>query len=81
MSPDNRPGFYYVSVHDEGRNRRTIVRGPWRDDHRGAIDAVEAVRRESEQIDPRATWYAFGTCRSDTDLGPGVLGGPIEVVP
>jgi hypothetical protein len=24
-------------------------------------------------IDPRAHWYAFGTCRSDADLGPGYL--------
>lgn len=75
MTPDTRPGFYYVSVIDGPR--RAIVRGPWVDDHRGALRAVEAVRREAERFDDRAIWYAFGTCRSDTHLGPGALGGPV----
>lgn len=75
QSPDPRPGFYYVSVIDGAR--RAAVRGPWINDHRGAMAAVDAVRREAERFDDRAVWYAFGTCRSETDLGPGALGGAV----
>lgn len=75
QEPDPRPGFYYVSVIDGAR--RAILRGPWVDNHRGALDAVDSVRREADRVDPRAVWYAFGTLRSVRHLGPGALGGPV----
>lgn len=77
QAPDTRPGFYYVSVMDGPR--RGLLRGPWIDDHAGALAAVDVVRAEAERVDPRAAFYAFGTARSETDRGPGVLGGPIPV--
>jgi len=80
MSPDTKPGFYYVSVIDESSGRRALVRGPWVNNHRRALAAVDAVRSEADRHDPRAVWYAFGTCRSDADLGPGALGGPVVVL-
>lgn len=71
QQPDPRAGFYYVSVIDGGRSAR--VRGPFVNDHAGALAAVDAARAELEALDPRAIWYAFGTCRSETNLGPGYL--------
>lgn len=75
QAPDPRPGFYYVSVMDGPR--RALVRGPWTN-HADALAAVETVRAEAEKADPRAVWYAFGTARCETDVGPGVLGGPLQ---
>lgn len=75
QTPDTRPGFYYVSVVDGPR--RGLLRGPWVDDHAGALAAVDRVRREAELVDPRAVFYAFGTARAEVDRGPGVLGGAI----
>lgn len=76
-TPDPRPGFYYVSAIDGAR--RALVRGPWVDDHAGALAAVDACRRAAADRDGRTWFYAFGTCRSETDLGAGWLGGPIDV--
>lgn len=72
QAPDPRPGFYYVSVIDGPR--RALLRGPWVDDHAGALAAVDRVRRQAELVDARAVFYAFGTARTDVDRGPGVLG-------
>jgi len=67
---DPRPGFYYVSAIDGPR--RSMVRGPF-PTHAEALERVEATRRLVEERDPRAHWYAWGTARSETDLGKGVL--------
>lgn len=69
-NPDARPGFYYVSAIDGAR--RSLVRGPFRT-HAEALGAVEPTKRLVEERDPRAHWYAWGTARSEADLGPGVL--------
>lgn len=75
---DPRPGFYYVSCQrDDGRSAR--IRGPYAT-HAAALDAVRAVKDVAQDVDSRAHWYAWGTCRSETDLGPGALG-PAEVDP
>lgn len=71
QSPDTKPGYYYVSAIDGARS--ALVRGPFRDDHAGALASVDSARERMIAIDPRAHWYAFGTCRSDADLGPGYL--------
>ena len=69
-TPDPRPGFYYVSAIDGPRAAR--VQGPFQT-HAEALARVDAARSRAEKLDPRACWYAFGTCRSETDLGPGWL--------
>lgn len=67
---DVRPGFYYVTALDDARH--ALLRGPftW---HYQAIAAADRARMEAEDHDPRAYGYSFGTCRSDVDLGPGIL--------
>lgn len=67
---DPRPGFYYVSALDGAR--KAFARGPF-PTHREALDAVEATKAAVEARDPRAVWYAWGTARSETDAGPGIL--------
>lgn len=71
QQPDPRPGFYYVSV-VRGSDCR-LLRGPFVNDHAGALAAVEAAKAEACRLDPRAHWYAFGTCRLDKNAGPGIL--------
>ncbi len=71
QQPDTRPGFYYVTAIDGARYARLL--GPFAN-HAGALAAVDAVRIEAEQRDPWASFWAFGTCRADDDLGLGVLG-------
>lgn len=67
---DPRPGFYYVTAVDGGRSARAA--GPYRT-HAAALDDVYRVKEEIERTDPRAAFYAWGTMRSETDLGPGFL--------
>ena len=71
QTPDTKPGPYYVTVADGGRVGRLV--GPFIDDHAGALALVDAARRKAEDLDPRAVFYAFGTCRVDAPQGPGVL--------
>lgn len=68
---DRRPGFYYVSIKRENGEAR-FLRGPFTL-HKDALDALPAAREAAERVDPRACWYAFGTARSATDAGPGIL--------
>jgi hypothetical protein len=60
---DAAPGNYYVTVRDG--ERYALLLGPFTNDHQRALDAVEEVRRVAEELDPRASWYAFGTARVD----------------
>jgi hypothetical protein len=78
QAPDPRPGFYYVTVRrsnsnsgSDGEHRR--LRGPFRNDHVAALAAVDEARQRAYEYDPRAHWYAYGTARSDDDLGPGLF--------
>jgi hypothetical protein len=71
QQPDPRPGFYYVSVADGPRTAR--LRGPFVDNHAGALAAVEAARATLQDLDPRAAFFAFGTCRCESNHGPGYL--------
>lgn len=70
--PDNKPGFYYVSVCRGGADWRPL-RGPFVNDHAAALAAVDAARYRAYDLDPRGAFYSFGTVRSDVDLGPGIL--------
>lgn len=59
--PDTRPGPYYVSAHYDGRT--VLLAGPYLT-HADALSAVDAVRARAAKADPRACWYAYGTCRA-----------------
>lgn len=68
--PDTKPGNYYVSVIDGPRS--ALLLGPFENDHAAALAMVDKVRAKAEEVDPRASWYAFGTCRMDASR-PGRL--------
>lgn len=72
MCVDSRPGLYYVTVRRQSDDYR-LLRGPFLNDHAGALAAVPEARERACALDPRAHWYAFGTCRSDDFLGVGIL--------
>ena len=65
-SSEGEPGGYYVSVFDkDGNDRRGrvgLLAGPFLT-HAEALGLVDRTRNEAEKVDPRACWYAFGTCR------------------
>lgn len=64
QAPDTAPGAYYVSVmRDRGDYR--LLAGPFIDDHAAALAKVDQVRGIAEDLDPKACWYSFGTCRLD----------------
>lgn len=72
QQPDTKPGYYYVSViRDNGDTR--LLAGPYPNNHAAALADVERAKHIAQDIDQKAVWYAFGTCRSDDDLGPGIL--------
>lgn len=72
QQPDTKPGFYYVSVvRDRGDYR--LLRGPFENDHAGALAAVREATNKAIELDPKAHWYSFGTCRLDENAGPGIL--------
>lgn len=58
---DTTPGEYYVTVID-GTRWATLL-GPFTNDHQAALDMVDAVREKAIELDPKAHFYAFGTCR------------------
>lgn len=67
---DTRPGFYYVSVID-GQSRG-LLSGPY-STHSEALADVTPAKVVTQMLDPRADFYAFGTCRFEVDAGPGAL--------
>lgn len=74
QDPDPRPGYYYVSVRRyTPRAEYRLLRGPFVNDHAAALTAVDETMRRSTDLDPRGCWYAYGTCRSEIDLGPGLF--------
>ncbi len=76
---DPRPGFYYVDVRDDaGRSFR--MRGPFTS-HAEAIMRLPETRDAAYVIDGRSWFMAWGTCRSETDLGPGRLNDAIALPP
>ena len=70
--PDPRPGFYYVSVIRDGQSpdRHRLLLGPFIDDHARALELVDTVANKAMDLDPRACWYAFGTCRVECAHAP-----------
>ena len=73
-SPDDRPGFYYVTIMDHSRHRHGLLAGPFPDDHPAALAMVKRVWRVAVLVNPSdASFAAFGTAWSPVDYGPGVL--------
>lgn len=76
--PDTKPGFYYVSVYRCNNNagiggQLRLLRGPFINDHAGAIAAVADTRKSACALDARLDWDSFGTVRCDTNQGIGAL--------
>lgn len=73
QAPDRQSGAYYVSVVDG--TRYSLALGPFIDDHAGALAMVDEVRNKATELDSRAWFYAYGTCRTpkDGDLRAGTL--------
>lgn len=74
--PDNKSGNYYVSVIRANGHKPEfrLLLGPFRDNHQAALDRVAAVRDKAQALDPKATWYAFGTARTEPEHdAPGSL--------
>jgi hypothetical protein len=74
QQPDLRPGFYYVTVRrDMTQLEYRPLRGPFVNDHAAALAAVDESRGRAIDYDTRGCWYAYGTCRSEVDIGPGLF--------
>lgn len=72
QQPDNKPGFYYVSI--ISGDKTLLAVGPFVDNHGLALAMVEPVRAKVAKMgDPHEPWFAYGTCRTDEDAGPGKL--------
>jgi hypothetical protein len=67
QQPDDQPGDYFVSAVDGGS--RALVSGPYINDHASALDDVAECRQLVEEVDPKAVFYAFGTCRLPLESG------------
>ncbi len=72
QTPDTAPGFYYVTMRDDA-GRTALLAGPFRDDHARALAMVGAASMKAADVRPQYWFNAFGTVRSETDLGEGKL--------
>ncbi len=68
QEPDDAQGNYYVSIIDG--TRRGLLAGPFPNDHAGALAAVDRVRGVACRLDPKAWFYAYGTCRLPLGTSP-----------
>ena len=75
-NPDHRRGnwtddpcFYVDCVEGE---KVAMLAGPYAT-HAEALAALPAVKIVAQQVDARAHWYAFGTCRTPNGWREGVL--------
>lgn len=66
--PDTRLGNYYVSVRDGSRT--ALLAGPFVNDHASALEMVDHARDVAADLNPRAWFYAYGTCRLPLDSSP-----------
>jgi hypothetical protein len=77
-TPERCPadGWYYVTVRrDDGAT--VAICGPYRT-HEAALAMVRPGREAAERYDPRAVWYAYGTSRMASDIGPGKLNAQVQ---
>ena len=72
QQPDTKSGCYYVSAVYNGR--KALLLGPFVNNHAKALEMVDAAREKVYELDSRAPWYAYGTCRTEPDYHqPGKL--------
>ena len=53
--------FYVSVIRTERPSDYRLLAGPY-ELHETALGLVDKVRAIAERVDPRACWYAFGTC-------------------
>lgn len=70
QEPDTKPGLYYVSAMNETGKKWVPLLGPFRDDHGAALAKVDGVRTLACDLDPRGTWWSYGTVRIDYQDSP-----------
>ena len=68
---DPRPGYYYAISINGGCLVR--LRGPFVNDHAGALAVVDDARRDLCLVNPWAAFHTYGAWRSEADAGPGFL--------
>lgn len=68
QAPDNKPGDYFVSVISDAGHYRLLA-GPFVNDHAAALAAVSKARAIAYELDPKAPWYKYGTCRLELESG------------
>jgi hypothetical protein len=68
QTPDTRPGHYYVTAIDGGRWFK--MAGPY-NQHADALADVDRARDIASNVDGRAHFMSWGTCRTEnsTDIG------------
>lgn len=60
-------GSFYVSIRNDNGDYRFLL-GPFMT-HAEALAAV-TLGEYLAQVDPRAHWYAYGTCRTEQPVAP-----------
>jgi hypothetical protein len=74
ITPDAAPGFYYVSIRrGASKSECRLLLGPFENDHAAALARVEKAREIALAMCPHAAFCAFGTLRSEMDIGPGIF--------
>lgn len=68
---------YYVSVVDG--ERYALLAGPFRT-HEEALAHLGCAREHAYSVDPRAWWYAYGTCKCPNGHRAGILNKALEEV-
>jgi hypothetical protein len=68
QTPDTRPGPYFVSAIDG--TKKYIMAGPYAG-HAAALADVDRARDIASNLEGRAHFMAWGTCRAEgsTDIG------------
>jgi hypothetical protein len=61
---------YYVSVVDG--KRYNFLAGPFQT-HQEALDRVDGARKIGQEMDPKAWFYGFGTCKAPNGYREGLL--------
>ncbi len=71
--PDPRPGYYYVcAIRSDGE--KTLLRGPFLNDHAAALRAVEENKQRAIALEPDlAAEFQYGTVRHEKHVGPGIF--------
>ena len=67
QEPDTKPGDYFVSMTNNGGY--SLLLGPFPHNHTAALELVSQARSVAEDIDPRAAFLSFGTCRLEIESG------------